>query len=244
MFSVLDIKTEEEEHYYMENRDEIYYSKEVGSADECFATQRLLDAKYEKAKIEEVVNEMEHLSTNQKVLLKSLLYKYEILFDGILGNWETKPVDLKLKEGAIPYQAKPMFVLHIHKETLRKEVIQMVEIGVLIPVKKNVSEWAEPSFLVPKGDGACRFVADFRVLNKNLKIVPYPMPRIQDILQELNGFTFATSFDLNMGYWTLRITSGTARLFTIVFPWEKYSIRKVANGKPPIGIRILKQKIE
>jgi hypothetical protein len=58
----------------------------------------ILDAKYEKANIDDTINSLKHLSNNQQQQLKALLYKFEHLFDGALGDWKTDPVK---KEGAM-----------------------------------------------------------------------------------------------------------------------------------------------
>ena len=51
------------------------------------------------------------------------------------------------------------------------------------------------------------------------------------VLQELEGFTFATALDLNMGYYTIRLDPDASRICTIIFPWGKYSYKRL-----PIGI--------
>ena len=56
-----------------------------------------------------------------------------------------------------------------------------------------------------KKSGQVRFLTDFREVNKRIVRTPFPVPKISDVLQELEGFTFAASFDLNMGYWTIRL---------------------------------------
>jgi hypothetical protein len=72
-------------------------------------------------------------------------------------------------------------------------------VGVLRKV--NRSEWAAPTYIIPKKDGTVRFISDFRELNKRIKRKPYPNPKIQDLLLKLEGFRYATSLDLNMGYY-------------------------------------------
>ena len=54
---------------------------------------------------------------------------------------------------------------------------------------------------IPKPDGSLRSLADLRELNKRIKCKPYPLPKISDLLQKLEGFNWATSLDLNMGYY-------------------------------------------
>ncbi len=60
-----------------------------------------------------------------------LLTKFEDLFDGTLGDWDTEPVSLKLKEGAKPYHSRPFPTPKAHKETLKKEVQRLCELGIL-----------------------------------------------------------------------------------------------------------------
>jgi hypothetical protein len=66
--------------------------------------RQILDAKYKKADLQSIVREYcKHLSTNQQKKLLQLLKKYELLFDGTLGDWKTKPVSFHLREGVSPY---------------------------------------------------------------------------------------------------------------------------------------------
>jgi hypothetical protein len=83
--------------------------------------------------------------------------------------------------------------------------------------KINNSEWA-----FAKPDGSLRSLADLREVNKVIKRKPYPIPQIADMLQELEGFMYATSLDLNMGYYHMLLTPFARRLCTIVLPWGKY----------------------
>jgi hypothetical protein len=55
-------------------------------------------------------------------------------------------------------------------------------------------------FTIAKPDGSLRSLADLREVNKVIKRKPYPLPKILDMLQKLEGFIYATSLDLNMGY--------------------------------------------
>ena len=65
------------------------------------------------------------------------------------------------------------------------------------------SEWVPPSFIISKTDQTVHMISDFREVNKRLVTKPFPLPKISTVLQEFEGFTFATALDLNMGYWTL-----------------------------------------
>jgi hypothetical protein len=130
-------------------------------------------------------------------------------------------VSFQLKEGATRFQLPPFSVPRIHEATLKKEIQRLCDLGVLKP--QVPLEYQSPSFIIPKKNGTVRVVSDFRVLNSKLQRVAFPIPRIQDILTSLNGFRYATSIDLNMGYYTIRLSPQAQKLCTIVFPWGKYS---------------------
>ena len=121
-----------------------------------------------------------------------------VIFANEVGNYTGSAYKIELQEGAKPYHAKPFPIPRIHEETLRKEVDGLVEIGVLKRI--NHSEWAAPTFIIPKKNKTVRFISDFRELNKRIKRKPYPIPKIQDLLLKLEGFKYATSLDFNMGY--------------------------------------------
>lgn len=195
------------------------------------ATSRMttiLDAHYEKANLDNVVDTYEHLDASEKLSLKKLLKSYEYLFDGSLGTWNTEPIDLELQEDAKPYHARPFPVPKIHEDTLKKEVERLCKLGVLRKV--NRSEWAAPTFIIPKKNGTVRFISDFRELNKRIKRKPFPIPKIQDLLMKLEGFTYASSLDLNMGYYHIVLTPNARKLCTIVLPWGKYEYNRLPMG--------------
>jgi hypothetical protein len=65
---------------------------------------QMLDAKYNKADLQSIVrDDCLHLSANQQQKLLQLLMKYELLFNGTLGDWNTMPVSAQLKEDAMAY---------------------------------------------------------------------------------------------------------------------------------------------
>ena len=195
------------------------------------ASERLkaiLDAKYEKANLDHEVNKCAHLTTEQQESLLELLQKYEHLFDGTLGKWKSGPYEIHLKEGAQPFHARACPIPKIHERTLRDEVDRLVKIGVLRKV--NRSEWAAPTFIIPKTDMTVRFISDFRELNKRIQRKPFPIPNISDMLMKMEGFQFATSLDLNMGYYHIELTPNSSRLCTIVLPWGKYEYVRLPMG--------------
>jgi hypothetical protein len=75
-----------------------------------------------------------------------------------------------------------------------------------------------------------RTITDFRELNKRITRILYPIPKISTTLQELEGFTYATALDLNMGYYTIRLDRKMVERFLIIFPWGEYSYLRLPMG--------------
>ena len=177
-----------------DNIEEIFNSEPISEAERI---QQIVNAKYCPADLDSVVKSCEELSHEEQQQLLKLLQKYASLFDGTLGSWNMTPVKLDLKSDAKPYHAKPYPVPFSQEEKLKEEINRLVEYGILRKV--NDSEWAAPMFTIPKPDGSLRSLADFRELNKRIVRKPFPIPKIQDMLQKMRGFQWATALDLNMG---------------------------------------------
>jgi hypothetical protein len=161
-------------------------------------------------------------------LLLALLLKFEELFDGTLGDWKLPPVSFELKEGAKPYHGRPYPIPKIRKATIMKKTNQLISIEVL--KWQPPSKWALTSFIILKKDYTVRTISDFRELNKQIVRKPYPIPKISTTLQELEGFTYATTLDFKMGNYTIRLDPTATKMCTIIFPWGKYSYQRLAMG--------------
>jgi hypothetical protein len=59
---------------------------------------------------------------------------------------------------------------------------------------------------------------------------PFPIPQISTVLQELEGFSFATALDLNMGCYSIRLDPDAPKICTIIIPWGKYSYMRLPMG--------------
>jgi hypothetical protein len=116
----------------------------------------------------------------------------------------------------------------VHKDTIIKEVGKLCRLGVL--ERQPASEWALPSFIIPKKDKTVHFLSGFGGVNKRFVRKPFPIPKISTVLQEIEGFSRATILDLNMGYCTIRLDLDASRICTIIYPWEKYSYKRLPMG--------------
>ncbi len=115
-----------------------------------------------KVEVDEVVNQLNHLNTEQKKDLRKVLIEHTKLFDGTLGVYPHRKFHIDLVPGAIAKHPRPYPLPVIHLSAFKKELLHLVKIGVLSPQGASEWEWASPTFITPKKDGRVRWVSDLR----------------------------------------------------------------------------------
>ncbi|CAF4970486.1 unnamed protein product, partial [Rotaria socialis] len=80
------------------------------------------------------------------------------------------------------------------------EITKMLNEGIIEPCN---SPYAAPITLQPKKDGSLRFCVDFRELNAVTVRDVYPIPRIDDTLDQLQHAKYFSSMDLRSGFWQI-----------------------------------------
>jgi len=85
---------------------------------------------------------------------------------------------------------------------LKKQLQELLNKGLIRP---SVSPWGAPVLFVRKKDGSLRLCIDYRELNRVTVKNKYPLPRIDDLLDQLAGAAIFSKIDLRTGYHQLKI---------------------------------------
>jgi len=110
--------------------------------------------------------------------------------------------------------------LQIHLEELLKK-------GYIRP---SVSPWGAPVLFVKKKDGTLRLCIDYRQLNKATVKNKYPLPRIDDLFDQLRGAKVSLKIDLRSGYHQIRIKNEDISKTTFRIRYGHYEFTVVPFG--------------
>ncbi|KAL2938982.1 Transposon Ty3-I Gag-Pol polyprotein [Bienertia sinuspersici] len=109
---------------------------------------------------------------------------------------------IDLLPGVAPVSKAPYRMAPLELQELKTQLGELLEKGYIRP---SVSPWGAPVLFVKKKDGGLRLCIDYRELNKVTIKNKYPLPRIEDLFDQLKGASLFSKIDLRTGYHQLRI---------------------------------------
>ena len=110
-----------------------------------------------------------------------------------------------------------------------RQLREMQSQGVIEP---STSPWASPVVLVRKKDGSLRFCIDYRHLNLVTKPDVFPVPRMDDLLDELGQSKFFSTLNLASGYWQVKVHPDSREKTAFITHQELYEFKVM-----PFGLR-------
>ncbi|KAJ9547511.1 hypothetical protein OSB04_020054 [Centaurea solstitialis] len=109
---------------------------------------------------------------------------------------------IDLIPGAVPIAKSPYRLAPSEMQELSSQLQELLDKGFIRP---SSSPWGAPVLFVKKKDGSFRMCIDYRELNKITIKNRYPLPRIDDLFDQLQGATYFSKIDLRSGYHQMRV---------------------------------------
>lgn len=146
---------------------------------------------------------IDHLKAKQAEQLLEVLNRYPSLFAddvpiGTVPNIEHHIVTTQTE----PIRNRQWRLPETSRAVIKEECQKMLRDGVIEP---SSSPWLSPVVLVKKKDNSVRFCVDYRGLNAVTVADAYPMPRMEELIDELHGTSWFTALDARSAYWAIRV---------------------------------------
>ena len=143
-------------------------------------------------------------TTQHPIDIQALLQKHERVFRDLPAGW---PPDSGFEhiielEGTQAVITTPYIHPKRYKDEIEKTIKELLELGY---IQLSSSPFASAVVLVKNKDGTLRMCIDYRALNKKTIKNKYPIPKIDELMDELQGAKYFSKIDLRSGYHQIRV---------------------------------------
>jgi len=141
---------------------------------------------------------------NQQPLLDRLLQQHSAIFDEPRGLPSARPYvhRIHLLPDTAPVAVRPYRYPQLQKDELERQCEAMLAQGIIRP---STLPFSALVLLIRKADKSWRFCIDYRALNAKTSKDKFPIPVVDELLDELHGARFFTKLDLRSGYHQVRM---------------------------------------
>lgn len=176
--------------------------------------------------LKDLPSQLSYLSSDQREDVISLVENFPNLFTDVPSGTTVIQHDIDVAN-ARPIKQHAYRCPVSKREIMRREVEYLVQNGF---AEKSNSPWSSPCILVPKADGSHRFCTDFRKVNAVTIPDAFPLPRIEDCIDNLGAAQYITKLDLLKGYWQVPLTKRASEISAFVTPDVFLQYKRMAFG--------------
>ncbi|GJU68707.1 putative reverse transcriptase domain-containing protein [Tanacetum coccineum] len=153
----------------------------------------------------------------------------EVFSEDFLGLPPPRQVEFRidLVSGAAPVARAPYRLAPFKMRELSVQLQELLEKGFIRPCS---SLWGAPVLFVKNKDGSFRICIDYRELNKLTVKNRYPLPRIDDLFDQLQGSSVYSKIDLRSGYHQLRIKEEDIPITAFRTPYGQFEFQVIPFG--------------
>jgi hypothetical protein len=149
----------------------------------------------------------------------------DVFREELLGMSPDRDIEfvIELKPGTAPIYKTPYRITTVELAELKEHIKKLLQKSFMHP---SSSPWGAPVIFVPKKDGTQRLCVDYHALNEVIVKNKYPLPRIDDLLDQLCGACVFSKIDLQLGYHQLKVRECdiSNTVFTSMYGLYEYTV--------------------
>ena len=168
----------------------------------------------------------DRLSPEQIDQLKEVLLKHRDVFSSEPGLTSLVEMDIVL-ESDVPVRSKPYRMSPRQSDILRKELDRMLKMGI---IEIGQSDYSSPLILVEVPGKDPRPCVDYRKLNAITRLESFPIPNIEETVEQVCAAPFISVMDVAKGYFQIPLTERASRYAAFVTPWGSFIPRRSMFG--------------
>ena len=169
---------------------------------------------------------LSHLTPDQAGQIEQLLHEFSDISGAQFGCTTVTEHTVDVGDTP-PIRQHPYRVPLAMKDTVRQEINKMLKLGA---IKPSSSPWASPVVLVKKKDGCVPFCVDYCKINQVAKFDAYPMPRVEDVPEEVGPAKYISTLDLARGYWQVPMSEESKEKMAFTTPFGLYEFNVMPFG--------------
>ena len=168
----------------------------------------------------------EDLTSEQQKEVRELICEFKEIFSDLPGKTNLVEHKIELTNDE-PVRLKPYPIPYSVRESLKKDVDQMLKMGI---IRKSSSPHSSPTVIVKKPDGSDRVCIDYRRINSNTLFDCEPGTKPQDIFATVGKDKIYSKFDMTKGYWQIPMRKEDIEKTAFVTPDGSYDFLMMPFG--------------
>lgn len=174
------------------------------------------------------LNDLEVKSINISSLVDDI-DQFSEIFEPKIGKVPNFTCSFKLRKNAKPVFLKARDVPFALREKVEQELKSLEQDNII--TKVNCSDWGSPLVVVPKPDGSIRLCVDYKVaVNPQLQAAHYPIPKIDEILNNLRNAKIFCTLDLYKAYLHVAVDDDSKAIQTISTHRGTFQVNRLSFG--------------
>ncbi|XP_068243247.1 uncharacterized protein [Palaemon carinicauda] len=169
---------------------------------------------------------LDHLSATQSKEVMNFITKFAVLFQDVPGLTSLLMHDVEVGD-ARPIKQHPYRVNPSKRDIIQQEVEYMLRHDL---IQRSFSPWSSPVVLVKKEGGGQRMCFDYRKVNAVTESDCFPLPRVEDCINDVGAAKYISKFDLLKGYWQVPLTERAKEISAFVTSEGLYSCNVMPFG--------------
>ena len=161
--------------------------------------------------------------------VREVLQQYKMVFDKMTGRPVDRGIDhvIPTIPGSKPTYRPAYRLSPLETREVEKQIAELLLLGLIEP---SSSPYGAPIVFVPKPDGSLRMCIDYRLLNSQTIKNKFPLPRVDQMFDQLQGASVFTSLDLQSGYYQIRINAEDVQKTAFITPFGSYQWKVLSMG--------------